>query len=249
MENYLTQKFSEIYRDISFKSREQCIGVVYTYLGRYSEGSLRGFRLRTLDSLISRKIKGDQMILDSINDPEISVEAKTAMDVIRSAFIEYSTSLESKVETWRDKYAPEATRSLYELSMAYQGREFNGEKSPRLASVEARYQRANKILLNLIRKDLTEDKVRAIKDLAKRFMEYEQIRLQPKKYTQALREKNKELLYTLERFAQHHQIVKRPIRKKQSLQEPKRNIFNMPVGKAVKKVWGITKKILQKEIL
>ncbi len=198
METYLTQEFREVYRDISLKSREQCLGLMQTYLGLASEGSMKGFKLRTLDDLLVRKEKGDNIISQAYSNPKVSVEAKTAMDITRSVFIEYMNGLEAQIDTWREKHPQQATRSLYELSMVYQGRKFNGEKSPRLVSIEERYRRANQIILKHARKDITLEKLRAIKDLTKRFTEYEQGLTSTEKYREALRKKNQEAIHTLE---------------------------------------------------
>lgn len=251
MNTYLTQKFNEVYRDISPSSRKQCQKLIYTYLGIASEGSLKGVsKLLTLEDVLTRKQQGDWIVEQAYKHPGVSDEAKAAMDIIQSTFIEYINSVESRVDTWREKHPQEATRSLYELSMIYQGKEFNGEKSPNLESIESRYKRANQIILKHARKDLTVEKLKAIKDLTKRFAEYENKVTYPEKYRQALRAKNQEAIQTLERFAEYHKIIKQPVRKEpQKPQETKKNILLMPVGEAVRNIWGSIKTVMSTRII
>jgi len=249
MNEYLEQKFIEIYRDISQKSKEECLPLIYTYLGRASEGSMKGFKLGLLNCLETRMEKGNGIVENAYNDPKVSVEAKTAMDIIKSTFVEYSYTPEALIDEWRGRHSKEATKGLYELSMVYQGREFNGEKSPHLESIEDRYRRANKIILKHARKDITQEKLRAIKDLAKTFTDYEKRIISIAKYRGVLRNKNQELLSTLDKFAEHYKIIPSRIRKKQKKpQEPRQNILLMPAGESVKKMWDATKKALFKKI-
>lgn len=266
VELYIRQILDEIGRTVNQKSWKQCESLRYTYLGITPEGSEKGIsRPVRLDGLLARKEKGEEIIDQAYKNTEIRPEAKTAMDVMQSTFIEYMGGMESRIDTWRvdswrNKLPKEATRGLYELSMAYTGREFNGEKSPNLESIESRYKRASHIIQKLTRKDLTKEKIDSIKDLTKRFEEYEKGITPTEKYKQALREKNRETIYTLERFAQYHKIIKTPPRKiktkseelkKQPAQKPKeptKNILFMPVGEAIQTILGAAKKILFKKI-
>lgn len=266
VELYIRQMLDEIGRTVNEKSWKQCESLRYAYLGITPEGPEKEVsRPIRLDNLLARKEKGEELIDRAYKSTEIRPEAKTAMDVMQSTFIEYMGSMESRVDTWRvdswrNKLPKEATKGLYELSMAYAGREFNGEKSPNLKSIESRYKRASQIIQKLTRKDLTKEKIDSIKDLTKRFEEYEKDITPTEKYIQALREKNREAIYTLERFAQYHKIIKTPPRKiktkqeelkKQPVQKPKeptKNILFMPVGEAIQNILGTTKKILLKRI-
>lgn len=241
---YLTEKFREVYQDISPRSREHCKSLINTYLGRYSHGSLTGLKLRTLDELVERKTKGDAIIEQDYHNPDVSVESKTAMDILRSTFIEYTHSIEAQVDEWRNMHIPEATKGIYELSMAYQGRAFNGEKSPSLETIGARYRRADQIIRKLLTRGLTEEKAKAIKDLARRFMNHEQATASQEKYKDALRAKHNELMYTVDRFAEHYSR-KNPKKKQQKQQTPtgEKNILDITVSEAAGKAWEVTKKI------
>ncbi|MDP2907577.1 MAG: hypothetical protein Q8O03_06555, partial [Nanoarchaeota archaeon] len=206
MKTYLEQWFDEIEREVKPENWKQCNALSNAYLGKYIKGAFKGWsKSLTLEDVIKRKEKGEWIVEKEYKRPreEVNDEVKATMDIMQSTFIEYINSAESQIDIWRERHPQKAIRSLYELSMVYMGREFNGEKSPNLESIESRYKRANQVILKHARKDLTIEKLKAIKDLTKRFEEYEKNLTYQEKYRQALRTKNQEAIHTVERFAEY----------------------------------------------
>lgn len=235
MENpYLTKKFLSVYQDLSTRGKQECLSLVYTYLGKEIEGSNRGVKTKELRRLKNREEKGDKIYLQLI-DPKntaVSHESKAAADQIRAIFTEYkqkqelrnerrrqryaeakelANQLDTKINQWESKYGSELTRELNDLRLVYQGRNSEGKRISYLTSVDNRYKAANDLLVKMIDKNASVGKRSAIKELSDIFGEYEK-RIQPKKKAirEGLRERQRNLIETMDSVVRYNQKSIKP---------------------------------------